>query len=70
MLHSCPISAKIALIEGGDFRVYVKNEAGQWLFQEYEGKAVTVSFASVGVQMSMSDIYEAVVFETEQREGN
>lgn len=43
---------------------YLKNEAGQWLFQEYEGEEVTVSFSSVGVQMSMSDIYEGVLFKS------
>jgi Uma2 family endonuclease len=60
------------LVDQYEFLVeqYIKNEAGQWLFQEYEGETVTVSFASVGVQISMSDIYEAVVFEREERKGN
>ncbi len=35
----------------------------EWLFQEYEGESAIVSFASVEVKMSMSDIYELVVFE-------
>ncbi|HEY9599289.1 MAG TPA: Uma2 family endonuclease [Cyanophyceae cyanobacterium] len=43
---------------------YLKNEAGQWLFQEYEGDAATVSFTSLGMQMLMSDIYEGVIFES------
>lgn len=56
------------LVDQYEFLVeqYIKNESGQWLFQEYEGENHTVSFTSVGVQMSVSDIYEAVVFETEE----
>jgi Uma2 family endonuclease len=45
---------------------YLKNEAGQWLFQEYEGESATISFASLGVQMLMSDIYQGVLFETQE----
>ena len=45
---------------------YLKNDSGQWLFQEYEGETPSVSFTSLGVQMSMNDIYEAVVFETKE----
>ncbi|GAB4184933.1 MAG: Uma2 family endonuclease [Coleofasciculaceae cyanobacterium] len=60
------------LVDQYEFLVeqYIKNEAGQWLFQEYEGEAATVSFASVRVQMSMSDIYESVVFDTKETETN
>jgi Uma2 family endonuclease len=47
---------------------YIKNESNQWLFQEYEGESATVSFTSVGVQMSVSDIYNKVVFETRETE--
>jgi|SRR5919199_205367 Uma2 family endonuclease len=70
--RSIPELREYVLVDQYEFLVeqYIKNEAGQWLFQEYEGEGVTVSFASVEVQMSMSDIYEAVVFETEEREGN
>ncbi|XZO03267.1 MAG: hypothetical protein ACM65L_05945 [Microcoleus sp.] len=45
---------------------YIKTESNQWLFQEYEGESAIVSFASVEVQMSMSDIYELVIFETDE----
>jgi Uma2 family endonuclease len=47
---------------------YIKNESNQWLFQEYEGEAAIVSLAALGVQMSMSEIYNKVVFETEETE--
>jgi Uma2 family endonuclease len=69
--RSIPELREYVLVDQYEFLVeqYIKNEAGQWLFQEYEGEAATVSFASVGVQMSMSDIYEAVVFDTEEKEG-
>ena len=68
--RSIPEFREYVLVDQYDFFVdqYIKNESGQWLFQEYEGGTSTVSFASVGVQMSMSDIYEAVVFEMEKTE--
>jgi Uma2 family endonuclease len=66
--RSIPEFREYILVDQYEFLVeqYIKNESGQWLFQEYEGETATVSFASVGVPMSMSDIYEAVVFETEE----
>jgi len=42
---------------------YIKTESNEWLFREYEGESATVSFDSVEVEMSMTDIYELVVFE-------
>lgn len=70
--RSIPELREYVLVDQYEFLVeqYIKNEAGQWLFQEYEGEAITVFFASVGVQMSMSDIYEAVIFEREEKKGN
>ena len=47
---------------------YIKTESNQWLFQEYEGETATISFASLGVQMSMSEIYAKVVFNTQETE--
>jgi hypothetical protein len=47
---------------------YIKTESNEWLFREYEGESAIVSFASVEVQMSMLDIYELVVFETQETE--
>jgi len=47
---------------------YIKTESNQWLFQEYEGETATVSFASLGVEMSMSEIYAKVVFDTQETE--
>ncbi|NJK66983.1 MAG: Uma2 family endonuclease [Microcoleus sp. CSU_2_2] len=68
--RSIPEFREYILVDQYEFLVeqYVKNESGQWLFQEYEGETPIVSFASVGVQMSMSDIYEAIVFETDRTE--
>jgi Uma2 family endonuclease len=67
--RSIPEFREYVLVSQYEFLVeqYIKTESNQWLFQEYEGEAATVSFASVGVQMSMSEIYELVVFEKEER---
>jgi Uma2 family endonuclease len=63
--RSIPELREYILIEQNEFLVeqFIKTESGQWLFQESEGDAATVSFTSVGVQMLMSDIYEGVTFE-------
>jgi Uma2 family endonuclease len=68
--RSIPEFREYILVDQYEFLVeqYIKNESGQWLFQEYEGETSTVSFGSVGVQMSAIDIYEAVVFDTEETE--
>ncbi|MFB8789245.1 MAG: Uma2 family endonuclease [Potamolinea sp.] len=68
--RSIPEFREYILIDQYEFLVeqYVKNESGQWLFQEYEGEAVSVSFVSLGLQMSMSDIYEKVIFEKQETE--
>jgi Uma2 family endonuclease len=68
--RSIPEFREYVLVDQYEFLVeqYIKNESGQWLFQEYEGETSTVSFASVGVQMSTIGIYEAVEFETEETE--
>ena len=70
--RSIPELREYVLVDQYEFLVeqYIKNESGQWLFQEYEGNVATVSFASVGVQMIMSDIYESVVFDTQEIETN
>ena len=70
--RSIPELREYVLVDQYEFLVeqYIKNESGQWLFQEYEGNVATVSFASVGVQMTMSDIYESVVFDTQEIETN
>jgi Uma2 family endonuclease len=47
---------------------YIKTASNQWLFHEYEGAAATIPFTSVGVEISASDIYNKVVFETEESE--
>jgi Uma2 family endonuclease len=66
--RSIPEFREYVLVNPSEFLVtqYIKKESNEWLFQEYEGEAATVSFASVGVQMSMSDIYAKVVFETQE----
>lgn len=68
--RSIPEFREYILVDQYEFLVeqYLKNESGQWLFQEYEGKSATISFASVGEEMPMSDIYEAVVSEKEKNE--
>ncbi|GET38329.1 Uma2 family endonuclease [Microseira wollei] len=70
--RSIPEFREYILVDQYEFLVeqYLKNESGQWLFQEYEGESATISLASVGVQMSMSDIYEGVVIDTEKNEEN
>ena len=63
--RSIPELREYVLVSQYEFLVeqYIKTDSNEWLFREYEGETATVSFASVGVQMSMSDIYELVVFE-------
>jgi Uma2 family endonuclease len=66
--RSIPEFREYVLVNQSEFLVeqYIKTESNQWLFREYEGESATVSFASVGVPMSMSDIYAKVVFETQE----
>ncbi len=68
--RSIPDFCEYILVDQYEFLVeqYFKNESGQWLFQEYEGETVSVSFVSLGLQMSMSDIYEKVIFEKQVKE--
>ncbi|MCY7383289.1 MAG: Uma2 family endonuclease [Microcoleus sp. CAN_BIN18] len=63
--RSIPEFREYVLVNQSEFLVaqYIKTESNEWLFREYEGESAIVSFASVEVQMSMSDIYELVVFE-------
>lgn len=66
--RSIPEFREYVLVNQSEFLVtqYMKTESNQWLFREYEGETATVSFASVEVQMSMSEIYAKVVFETQE----
>ncbi len=66
--RSIPELREYVLVSQYEFLVeqYIKTESNEWLFREYEGEIATVSFASVGVQMSMSEIYVKVVFETQE----
>jgi len=68
--RSIPEFREYVLVNQYEFLVeqYIKNESGQWLFQESEGEGRTITFASVGVQMSITDIYQGVVFEVEETE--
>jgi len=63
--RSIPEFREYVLVNQSEFLVaqYIKTESNEWLFREYEGESAIVSFASVEVQMLMSDIYELVVFE-------
>lgn len=67
LYRSIPELREYILIDQYEFLVeqYLKTESDQWLFQDSEGEAATVAFNSIGVQMSMKDIYEGVIFETE-----
>jgi Uma2 family endonuclease len=66
--RSIPELREYVLVSQYEFLVeqYIKTESNEWLFREYEGETATVSFASVGVQMSMSEFYVKVVFETQE----
>ncbi|MEG5162517.1 Uma2 family endonuclease [Microcoleus sp. AT3-A2] len=68
--RSIPEFREYVLVNQSEFLVaqYIKTESNEWLFREYEGETATVSFASLGVQMSMSEIYAKVVFETQETE--
>ena len=68
--RSIPELREYVLVSQYEFWVeqYIKTDSNEWLFREYEGETATVSFASVGVQMSMSEIYVKVVFETQETE--
>ena len=68
--RSSPEFPEYVLVNQSEFLVaqYIKRESNKWLFREYEGESAIVSFASVEVQMSMLDIYELVVFETQETE--
>ena len=63
--RSIPEFREYVLVNQSEFLVaqYIKTESNDWLFREYEGESAIVSFASVELEMSMSDIYELVVFE-------
>ncbi len=66
--RSIPELREYVLVSQYEFLVeqYIKTESNEWLFREYEGETATVSLASVGVQMSISEIYVKVVFETQE----
>jgi Uma2 family endonuclease len=68
--RSIPEFREYVLVSQQEFLVeqYIKNESNQWLFQDYEGESVTVAFPGLGVQMSMSEIYNQVIFETDETE--
>lgn len=68
--RSIPEFREYVLVSQYEFLVeqYIKTESNEWLFREYEGEVATVVFAVLGVQMSMSEIYNKVVFETDETE--
>ncbi len=39
---------------------YVKKAPHQWLFTEYSGQDAVLTLATVGVELSLADIYEAI----------
>ena len=68
--RSIPEVREYVLVSQYEFLVeqYIKTESNLWLFREYEGEAATVAFAALGVEMSMSEIYNKVVFKTDETE--
>ncbi|MFM9266825.1 Uma2 family endonuclease [Tychonema sp. BBK16] len=63
--RSIPEFHEYVLVNQSEFLVaqYIKTESNDWLFREYEGESVIVAFAALGVEISMSEIYNKVVFE-------
>lgn len=43
---------------------YVRQGENQWLFTEYAGLEASLMLSSVGVQIALADLYEAIEFET------
>ncbi len=41
---------------------YVKQSANQWLFTEYNDREAKVSLSTIGVTISLSELYENVEF--------
>ncbi|HEY9808846.1 MAG TPA: Uma2 family endonuclease [Halomicronema sp.] len=66
--RSIPEFSEYLLVSQYEFYVeqYIKNNSGQWLFQEYEGEESIVRFNLAGVEMSLKEIYEKVNFEVEE----
>lgn len=66
--RSIPEFSEYLLVSQYEFYVeqYIKNNSGQWLFQEYEGEEAIVRFNLAGVEMSLKEIYEKVNFEVEE----
>ncbi len=44
---------------------YVKQAENQWLFTEYGGLEASFMLSSVGVEMALADLYEAITFDNE-----
>jgi Uma2 family endonuclease len=44
---------------------YVKQNAQQWLFTEYDGLDATVTLGSIAVEISLADLYENINFNVE-----
>lgn len=68
LYRSIPEFREYILINQYEFLIqqYIKTQSNEWLFRESEGETATVSFDSVGVQMSASEIYKKVVFTTDE----
>jgi Uma2 family endonuclease len=47
---------------------YIKTEEDSWLFRAYESDAKKIGFASLDLEMTMTDIYENVDFQTKNLE--
>lgn len=64
LYRSVPDFCEYLLVDQYQFLVqqYIKNESRKWLFQEFETETDSISLTSLGVEFSLSDIYEGVQF--------
>ncbi|MGL4374918.1 MAG: Uma2 family endonuclease, partial [Microcoleaceae cyanobacterium] len=64
LYRSLPDFCEYLLVDPSQFLVqqYIKNESRKWLFQEFETETDSISLTSLGVEFSLSDIYEGVQF--------
>jgi Uma2 family endonuclease len=47
---------------------YARLEDGSWRFREYDAETSAITLASVGLELTMNDLYEGVIFEQQEAE--
>jgi Uma2 family endonuclease len=45
---------------------HTKTETGQWLLTEYRGKEATLSFKVIELELSLTNLYEGVDFDSSE----